>query len=53
MDPNGGKKNMVNKFSKEQALKLLDDEKFNRITVSFYKYPLCSKLRWEFVLITL
>ena len=38
MDPNTGKKNMFNKLSKEQALKLLNEEGFSRKTISFYRY---------------
>jgi len=38
MDPNTGKKDMFNKLSKEQGLKLLDQEDFERKTVSFYRY---------------
>ncbi len=44
MDPNSGKKNMFNKLSKKQCLKLLDKENFKRITISFYKYTRLSKL---------
>jgi len=38
MDPNTGKKNMFNKLSKKQGLKLLDQEGFERKTLSFYRY---------------
>ena len=38
MDPNTGKKNMFNKLSKEQGLKLLEQEVFERKTISFYRY---------------
>jgi UPF0176 protein len=38
MDPNSSKKNMFNKLSKEQGLKLLAQEGFKRKTVSFYRY---------------
>ena len=38
MDPNTGKKNMFNKLSKKQGLKLLDKEGFERKTLSFYRY---------------
>ena len=38
MDPNTGKKDMFNKLSKELALKKLDEEQFNRKTISFYRY---------------
>ena len=44
MDPNGGKKNMFNKLSKEQCVDLLEKETFNRITISFYKYVLLKNL---------
>ena len=44
MDPNGGKKDMFNKLSKDQCLDLLNKEKFNRITVSFYKYIFLENL---------
>ena len=35
MDPNTGKKNMFNKLSKEQGLKLLEQEGFERKTDFF------------------
>ena len=38
MDPNTGKKGMFNKLSKEQGIKLLEQEDFKRKTISFYKY---------------
>ena len=38
MDPNGGKNNLSNKLSKEEAIARLEKESFKRITVSFYKY---------------
>ena len=38
MDPNGGKKNMFNKLGRAEAMKRLQNESFNRITISFYKY---------------
>ena len=38
MDPNSGKKNMFNKLSKNQGLRLLVQEGFERKTLSFYKY---------------
>ena len=44
MDPNGGKKNMFNKLSKEQCFDLLEKETFNRITISFYKYIILNNL---------
>ena len=50
MDPNSSKKNMFNKLSKEQGLKLLAQEDFKRKTVSFYRYVIinsASELRDE------
>jgi UPF0176 protein len=50
MDPNTGKKGMFNKLSKEQGIKLLEEEGFNRKTISFYRYVIIdfpSKLRDE------
>ena len=38
MDPNTGKKDLFNKLSKEQAIKLLKKENFKRKTISFYRY---------------
>ena len=38
MDPNGSKENMCNKLSKQQCLRLLNAETFQRITLSLYKY---------------
>ena len=38
MDPNTGKKKLFNKLSKVQGLKLLEQEGFERKTVSFYRY---------------
>ncbi len=38
MDPNAGKKHLLNKLSKEEALKRLNSEDFKRVTVSFYRY---------------
>ena len=38
MDPNAGKKHLLNKLSKEEALKRLHAEDFKRVTVSFYRY---------------
>lgn len=38
MDPNGGKKNMFNKLGRAEAIKRLQSESFDRITISFYKY---------------
>ena len=38
MDPNASKKNLLNKLSKEEALKRLYAEDFKRVTVSFYNY---------------
>ncbi len=42
MDPNSSKKNMFNKPSKEQGLKLLAQEDFKRKTVSFYRYVIIN-----------
>ncbi len=42
MDPNAGKKNMFNKLSKKQGLQLLNQEKFKRKTVSFYRYVIIN-----------
>ncbi len=50
MDPNAGKKNMFNKLSKKQGLELLHKERFERKTISFYRYVIInnpSKLRDE------
>tara|TARA_B100000902_G_C27274829_1_gene898248 strand:- start:809 stop:1852 length:1044 start_codon:yes stop_codon:yes gene_type:complete len=38
MDPNGGKENLFNKLSKQDCIKNLQEEKFDRVTLSFYKY---------------
>ena len=38
MDPNGGKKRMFNKLSKQQAIAKLEGESFKRKTLSFYRY---------------
>ena len=42
MDPNASKKGMFNKLNKEQALQRLEAEKFNRKTVSFYRYVILN-----------
>ena len=50
MAPNTGKKEMFNKLSKEQGMKLLEQEDFKRKTVSFYRYIILdnpNKLRNE------
>lgn len=44
MDPNSGKKNMFNKLSKEQGLKLLAQEDFKRKTISFYRYVIINSV---------
>ena len=44
MDPNSGKKDMFNKLSKEQGLKLLAQENFKRKTVSFYRYVIINSV---------
>ena len=38
MDPNAGKRNLVNKLSREELQAKLEGENFDRITLSFYKY---------------
>ncbi len=38
MDPNKGKKHLINLLSPEALKEKLDNEKFKRITVSFYRY---------------
>ena len=38
MDPNASNKHLLNKLSKEEALKRLHAEVFKRVTVSFYRY---------------
>jgi UPF0176 protein len=38
MDPNAGKKGLINRLSREQLQARLDAEDFKRITVSFYRY---------------
>ena len=43
MDPNGGKNNLSNKLSKEEAIERLKKENFRRITVSFYKYIIINE----------
>lgn len=40
MDPNTKKRNLINKYSREELKKKLDAETFSRKTVSFYKYVL-------------
>ncbi len=40
MDPNAGKKNLINKFGPEELRKRLEAETFKRKTVSFYRYVL-------------
>ena len=50
MDPNTGKKGMFNKLSKKQGMALLNQESFQRKTISFYRYVILnnpSKLRDE------
>lgn len=37
MDPNAGKRNLVNKLDKERLIAKLEQETFKRITLSFYK----------------
>lgn len=38
MDPNAGKKNLINRLSPEELRKRLEAETFKRKTVSFYRY---------------
>ena len=38
MDPNAGKKEMINKLGRPELLKKLEAEDFRRRTVSFYRY---------------
>ena len=38
MDPNAGKKKLINRLSREEAIKALQSETFPRITTSFYRY---------------
>tara|TARA_B100001758_G_C18387024_1_gene600727 strand:+ start:903 stop:1952 length:1050 start_codon:yes stop_codon:yes gene_type:complete len=38
MDPNAGKKDMFNKLGRDDLLKNLEEEKFTRKTISFYRY---------------
>jgi len=38
MDPNQGKKNLINKQGRQELVKYLNAEKFKRITVSLYRY---------------
>ena len=42
MDPNAGKRNLVNKLDKERLLAKLEQETFKRITLSFYKYVIIN-----------
>ena len=38
MDPNAGKKQLINKLGREDLLKKLETETFKRKTISFYRY---------------
>lgn len=38
MDPNSGKKNLINRLGREELKKRLEEETFKRKTVSFYRY---------------
>ena len=38
MDPNSGKVKLINRLGREELQKRLENEKFKRTTVSFYKY---------------
>jgi UPF0176 protein len=42
MDPNAGKKNLFNKYSREELQKKLDAETFTRKTISFYRYVIIA-----------
>lgn len=43
MDPNAGKNDLINKYSREELQKKLDAETFTRKTVSFYKYVMLDE----------
>jgi UPF0176 protein len=43
MDPNAGKKNLINKLSPQDLQKKLDAETFNRRTISFYRYVIIEE----------
>ena len=43
MDPNAGKRDLVNKLDKERLIAKLEQETFKRITLSFYKYVIIDK----------
>lgn len=38
MDPNAGKKNLINRYSREELEARLKGEDFKRVTLSFYRY---------------
>lgn len=42
MDPNAGKKGLINKLGPEELRKKLEGEDFKRRTISFYKYVMIS-----------
>lgn len=42
MDPNAGKKGLINKLGPEELRKKLEKEEFKRRTISFYKYVMIS-----------
>ena len=42
MDPNAGKRDLVNKLDKESLRAKLEAETFKRITLSFYKYVIIN-----------
>ena len=44
MDPNASKKDMFNKLSKSECLKILNNEDFSRKTISFYRYVILKDL---------
>lgn len=43
MDPNGGKRPLVNKLNRAQLIERLNNETFQRRTVSFYKYVILDE----------
>lgn len=42
MDPNAGKKNLINKLSREELQARIEAESFKRITVSLYRYVIIA-----------
>jgi len=43
MDPNSGKKQLFNKLGREDLIQRLENEVFQRKTVSFYKYVIIAE----------